>query len=156
MEKDFESRRKIIQAGLVLPLIANIPIVEGTPFFQSGSFITPVKISEGLFKIYGNLAYDIKATSDIKISAPAIAENGQTVPIGIQGEKGLVSSVAIFAEHNTNPLVGVINFKAGSDLALGLRTKLYRTNDIYLIAKTNQGLIGVKKQVKVTVGCGGG
>ncbi|VAW82305.1 hypothetical protein MNBD_GAMMA12-3118, partial [hydrothermal vent metagenome] len=95
-------------------------------------------------------------TNKIKIKSPEIAENGQEVPVNIKGEKGLVSSIAIFAEHNVTPLVAIFKYKEGSDLASGLRVKLKLTGNIYVIAKTNQGLVGVVQYIKVTTGgCGG-
>lgn len=150
------SRRKIVLAGLAVSLPGKVSFAQGFQVPATSNFVLPQKISDELYNIYGHLAYSVSRTKKIKIQSPEIAENGQQVPVNIKGEKGLVSSLAVFAEHNTNALVAVIKYKDGSDLASGFRVKLNLTGSIYVIAETAQGLVGVSQYIRVTTGgCGG-
>ncbi len=152
MKSFSKTRRHIIKTSLAIPLLANLPLVSAN---QAGDFLVSAELYQEIFNVYGSQADYIVASNILTIRAPDIAENGQVVPISILGERDLVSSVAVFAEKNIKPLIGVFKFKPGSDLAMRLRARISRTSDIYIIAQTDQGLQGVKKEVKVTIGCGG-
>ena len=103
------------------------------------------------------------AKGKVKLNTPEIAENGNSVPIGVtvdspMTEKSYVSEVMIVADGN--PRAGVVTFKfspmSGSAAAF-TRIRLAKTQNIIAVAKMNDGsLFMEKKQVKVTIGgCGG-
>ena len=103
------------------------------------------------------------ATGKISLTAPEIAENGNTVPISVAVESEMtpesyVESVMILAEDNPNP--GVVTFRF-SPLSGGAeastRMRLAKTQNVIAVAKMNDGSFFMdKKQVKVTIGgCGG-
>lgn len=99
----------------------------------------------------------------IDLTTPEIAENGNTVPIGVSVESPMsaedyVQSVAIYADGNPNPEVITFNFTAASGVAAAkTRIRLAKTQNVVAIAKMSTGkIMMVKNQVKVTIGgCGG-
>lgn len=99
----------------------------------------------------------------ITLTAPEIAENGNTVPISINVESAmagddLVQSVIILADGNPNPAVATFNFTEASGAAAATtRMRLAKTQNVVAVAKMADGSVYMdKKQVKVTIGgCGG-
>jgi len=103
------------------------------------------------------------AEGKITLTAPEIAENGNTVPISVSVESvmegdDLVESVIIFAEGNPSPTVATFHFTEMSGEALATtRMRLAKTQNVIAVAKMKDGSFYMdKKQVKVTIGgCGG-
>lgn len=99
----------------------------------------------------------------ITLTAPEIAENGNTVPVSVSVESPMtadsyVQSVMIVAEGNPNPAVATFHFTAMSGAASATtRMRLAKTQNVIAIAKMSDGAVYMdKKQVKVTIGgCGG-
>lgn len=99
----------------------------------------------------------------ITLTAPEIAENGNTVPVAVSVESAmsgedLVQSVIILADGNPNPAVATFNFTEASGVAgATTRMRLAKTQNVIAIAKMADGSVFMdKKQVKVTIGgCGG-
>jgi sulfur-oxidizing protein SoxY len=102
-------------------------------------------------------------TGKLTLTAPEIAENGNTVPISVSVESAmsgddLVQSVMILAEGNPNPAVATFNFTAMSGAAEATtRMRLAKTQNVIAVAKMADGSVYMdKKEVKVTIGgCGG-
>lgn len=103
------------------------------------------------------------AEGKITLTAPEIAENGNTVPVSVSVESAmegddLVESVIIFADGNPNPAVATFHFTELSGEALATtRIRLAKTQNVIAVAKMKDGSVFIdKKQVKVTIGgCGG-
>lgn len=99
----------------------------------------------------------------VTLTAPEIAENGNTVPIGVSVESemtegDLVQSVSVFAEENPSPEVVTFYFTPLSGKAeANTRMRLAKTQNVVAVAKMADGSVYFdKKQVKVTIGgCGG-
>ena len=99
----------------------------------------------------------------ITLTAPEIAENGNTVPVSVNVDSAmsgddLVESVILFADGNPNPEVATFNFTEMSGTALATtRMRLAKTQNVIAVAKMKDGSFFMdKKQVKVTIGgCGG-
>ena len=96
------------------------------------------------------------ATSGIDLTAPEIAENGNTVPISVDAPGAVV--ITIMAAGN--PLPGVAKFKFGDGAgaqAATTRIRLAGTQDVVAVAEMADGsFAAVSKMVKVTIGgCGG-
>lgn len=91
----------------------------------------------------------------IALTAPEIAENGNTVPISVTAEGA--ASVAILAAGNPTPKVATFHFGplAGSRSA-SIRIRLARTQDLVAVAKMEDGSFRMTATtVKVIVGaCG--
>lgn len=99
----------------------------------------------------------------ISLTAPEIAENGNTVPIEIRVESPMtkddyVAEVLILADGNPAPGVATFLFTPMSgEASATTRIRLAATQNIVAIAKMNDGAVFMqKKNVKVTIGgCGG-
>ncbi len=157
MNLQSRKRRRFIRASLAVPFLSNLAWnVPTANAFSGDRFMVPENIYHELFMLYGGQANVIAHTDKLKINAPDIAENGAVVGISVTGDKGLVASMAIFVAKNPKPLASTCTLHEGTDLAIGLRVKVAKTSDVYVVAQTNNGLVGVMKQVKITIGCGGG
>lgn len=103
------------------------------------------------------------ASGKITLTAPEIAENGNTVPITVSVESEMtdasyVESVTLLADGNPNPAVATFHFTPMSGEATATtRMRLARTQNVVAVAKMSDGSVFMdKKQVKVTIGgCGG-
>ena len=96
------------------------------------------------------------ADGGVDLTAPEIAENGNTVPISVAAEGA--AEIMVLAAGNPTP--GVATFKfgelAGSQSA-STRIRLAGTQDVIAIAKMSDGSFAqARSTVKVTIGgCGG-
>ncbi|NNE51556.1 MAG: thiosulfate oxidation carrier protein SoxY [Sulfitobacter sp.] len=92
----------------------------------------------------------------IDLTAPEIAENGNTVPIEVSAEGA--EAIALFAAGNPTPAVATFNFGplAGSSSG-STRIRLAKTQDVIAVAKMKDGSYRrASATVKVTIGgCGG-
>ncbi|CUH66438.1 sulfur oxidation protein SoxY [Thalassovita gelatinovora] len=92
----------------------------------------------------------------VTLTAPEIAENGNTVPVAVDAPGA--SAVLLLATGNPTPGVATFNFGelAGSQSA-STRIRLAGTQDVVAIAKLADGSFAKAAQtVKVTIGgCGG-
>jgi sulfur-oxidizing protein SoxY len=99
----------------------------------------------------------------IKFSTPAIAENGNTVPIAIEVEgrfsaERYVKAIHVFAEDNPAPEVISFVFTPASGRAkVATRIRLARTQRVVALAEWSDGRVfEAINEVKVTIGgCGG-
>ncbi|MEL7256255.1 MAG: thiosulfate oxidation carrier protein SoxY [Pseudomonadota bacterium] len=92
----------------------------------------------------------------ITLTAPEIAENGNTVPIEVSAPGAVM--VAIFADGNPTPAVAT--FKFGSlcpTKSAATRIRLASTQNVVAVAKMEDGSYQkASAEVKVTIGgCGG-
>ena len=92
----------------------------------------------------------------VEIDAPEIAENGNTVPVGVSAENA--SAILLLANGNPNP--GVATFQFGALAAksqASTRIRLAQTQDLIAVAKLQDGSFArASRNVKVTIGgCGG-
>jgi len=102
-------------------------------------------------------------TGTISLTAPEIAENGNTVPVSFDVDSPMteadhVASVIILAVGNPGPEVATFHFTPMSgEAAATTRMRLAKTQDVMAIAKMSDGSVFMDtKQVKVTIGgCGG-
>lgn len=157
MNTHSDKRRKFVKAGLALPFVVSTPWqVSGAKAQHMESFPLPDNVRHELIRLYGDQANYVLSTDKIELKVPMYAENGAVVPVSVTGEQGLVSSMAIFVAVNPQPLAGTCRFYAGSDLTLATRVRMMKSSDFYVVAQTRHGLLGVRKFVKLTVGCGGG
>jgi len=96
------------------------------------------------------------ADAGITLTAPEIAENGNTVPIEVDAPGA--TEVIVFAAGNPVPNVATFTFGplAAAQYA-STRIRLAGTQDVVAIAKMADGTFAkASKEVKVTIGgCGG-
>lgn len=139
------SRRKLLAIGGATVAITLIPI----EFALAVSDETMAEIA----KFTGGAEV---GDSGIDITAPEIAENGNTVPIAVSAPGAV--SIIVFADGNPAPGVAQFNFgplSASSDAST--RIRLSGTQDIVAVAKMADGsFVQASRSVKVTIGgCGG-
>ncbi len=99
----------------------------------------------------------------ISLTTPEIAENGNTVPIGVSVDSAMteddnVKSVIILAEGNPRADVIRFNFSLANGVAAAkTRIRLAKTQNVVAVAKMGDGSVRMaRNQVKVTIGgCGG-
>lgn len=99
----------------------------------------------------------------ISLDLPQIAENGNTVPLGVSIESPMteadhVQAVHIFADGNPRPEVASIHFTPANGVAqASTRMRLAKTQNVVTIAEMSDGKAYITKaEVKVTIGgCGG-
>lgn len=92
----------------------------------------------------------------ITLTAPEIAENGNTVPVSVEAPGAV--AIALFADGNPTPNVATFKFGplSGSRSA-STRMRLAKTQNVVAIATMEDGSFQMaKSNVKVTIGgCGG-
>lgn len=101
--------------------------------------------------------------ANVTLTAPEIAENGNTVPITVAIDSPMtdddhVTEVTILAAGNPSPGVATFHFTPMSGSAEATtRMRLAKTQDVIAVAKTSTGKVYMdRKTVKVTIGgCGG-
>ncbi|MGI3185082.1 thiosulfate oxidation carrier protein SoxY [Nioella aestuarii] len=96
------------------------------------------------------------AEGGVILTAPEIAENGNTVPVEVEAEGA--TRITIFAAGNPSP--GVVTFAFGPLAAVSrasTRIRLAGTQDVVAVAEMADGSYQmVAQEVKVTIGgCGG-
>lgn len=99
----------------------------------------------------------------LKLTTPAIAENGNTVPISVEAggrftPENYVKAIHIFAVENPTPEVISFHFTPASGLAqTSTRIRLAKTQQVVAIAELSDGSVWrTANEVKVTIGgCGG-
>ncbi len=96
------------------------------------------------------------AEGGITLTAPEIAENGNTVPIEVEAPGA--SEITVFADGNPNPEVATFKFGAlAAAQRASTRIRLASTQNVIAIAKMPDGTFHkASQEVKVTIGgCGG-
>lgn len=138
----------------------------GVALAGAGSFAVPTARAEGSptdQRIADFAGGKTPGKGKITLTAPEIAENGNTVPISVKVESAMdgndiVASVMIVADGNPNPEVATFHFTPMSGAAEATtRMRLAKTQNVIAVAKMADGSVYVdKKEVKVTIGgCGG-
>ena len=140
-------RRKVVVMGASLAATSLLPI---NVLAQSDS----QKTAEQIIKEFTGGA-EI-GSGDLMLTTPEIAENGNTVPISVEGKKA--TAIKILALGNPGP--DVVTFKFGPLSATHMastRIRLRKTQEVMALAKLEDGsFIQDVKTVKVTIGgCGG-
>ncbi len=93
---------------------------------------------------------------DIKLTAPEIAENGNTVPIEVSSETA--TEIMVLALGNPTPAVATFKYgPLSASRTASTRIRLAGTQDVVAIAKLEDGsFVQATSTVKVTIGgCGG-
>jgi sulfur-oxidizing protein SoxY len=95
-------------------------------------------------------------SSDIKLKAPDIAENGAVVPITVTSSIANTEAISIVVAKNGTPLAATFNLGANTKGFVSTRIKMAKTSDVTAVVKAGGKLYSTSKNVKVTIGgCGG-
>lgn len=96
------------------------------------------------------------ADAGVELTAPEIAENGNTVPISVSAPGA--TAIMVLAAGNPTPGVATFNFgPLAASQSASTRMRLAGTQDVIVIAQLADGSFARSaKTVKVTIGgCGG-
>lgn len=117
----------------------------------------PAKLMASTADLIAGVTGGAAASSDgIELTAPEIAENGNTVPIAVSAPGAV--AITLLAGGNPTPGVATFNFGAGSaEQSASTRIRLAGTQDVIAVAKMADGsFVAAAQTVKVTIGgCGG-
>ena len=146
-------RRKLLSGTIG---VATVGLFGGA----SQTFATPEDVAAEIKTYAGDATV---GTGTVTLSAPEIAENGNSVPISISVESPMtdddyVESVAVYAEGNPLPQVVTFNFSpASGEATASTRMRLAKTQNVVAVAKMSNGSVfSHTRNVKVTIGgCGG-
>lgn len=135
------TRRETIAIGAAAAAVAMVPIrVLASTDEEIAAFTGGADVMEG----------------GVTLTAPEIAENGNTVPVSVSADGAV--AIRLIATGNPSPKVATINFGPLSGSAsASLRIRLAKTQEVKAIAKMADGSFKSASQtVKVTIGgCGG-
>ena len=119
--------------------------------------VLPIKLMASTTDLISGITGGTEASGDgINLTAPEIAENGNTVPISVDAPGAV--AITVLAAGNPTPGVAKFNFGAGSgSQSCTTRIRLAGTQDVIAIAEMADGSFSAAQQtVKVTIGgCGG-
>ena len=117
----------------------------------------PGKVMASTSDLIAGVTGGAAASADgIELTAPEIAENGNTVPVAVSAPGAV--AITMLAAGNPTPGVAKFTFGPGSaEQSAYTRIRLAGTQDVIAIAEMADGsFAAVHKTVKVTIGgCGG-
>ena len=128
--------------------MGSIAITNGTLVDGVGTRRADLLIQNGVIAEVGE--------GDIKLTAPEIAENGNTVPIEVSSDSA--AEIMVLALGNPEPPVATFKFgPLAASRTASTRIRLASTQDVIAIARLEDGsFVKDSATVKVTIGgCGG-
>ena len=145
------SRRGILAASAGLAGLAALPAA----LFAQDTAAEPVKTADEWIAEFTGGA-EATEGDGVKLTAPEIAENGNTVPISVDAP----GATEILVLATGNPTPGVAKFTFGplaAKQSAATRIRLAQTQDVVAVAKLADGsFVRTASNVKVTIGgCGG-
>lgn len=146
--------------ALLLAAGATIVATGGVVLSLNSAHADAAMVADEIKKLIGDKT---PKEGKIELELPQIAENGNTVPVGIVIDSPMTSdnyvkSVHIFADGNPRPEIASMHFTVMSGKAqASTRIRLARTQNIVAVAEMSDGSVyKAAKEVKVTIGgCGG-
>ena len=145
------SRRGVLAAGAGLAGLAVLP----TTLLAQDAAEAPAKsVDEMIAEFTGGA--EVTEGEGVKLTAPEIAENGNTVPVSVDAPGA--SAILLIAAGNPTPGVAQFNFgPLAAKQAAATRIRLAQTQDVVAVAKLADGsFVRTSTNVKVTIGgCGG-
>lgn len=146
--------------ALLLAAGATMVAAGGVVLNTSSAHADAKMVDEAVMKLIGETKpVDGKITLDL----PQIAENGNTVPIGVSVDSPMtadnyVKAVHLFADGNPTPGVASLFFTPMSGKAeASTRMRMAGTQNVIAVAEMSDGKVfRASQEVKVTIGgCGG-
>ncbi len=150
------SRRKFfINLGKTagyLALVTSLPQLAWAKWSEKA--FTATSLDAAVKAKYGDLP--IVDSSEVKLKAPAIAENGAVVPIKVKTDLANVKSISLFVKDNPSPLVTTLHIGPSSLADIQIRIRMGKTSEVTALIEADGKLHRATQQVKVTIGgCGG-
>jgi len=99
---------------------------------------------------------DAKASDEIQITAPKIAENGGSVPVVVTSMLKGTTEILTIVANNPKPLAARNKFGKRAIPSISSRIKMGETTELIAVVKADDKYYLAKTNVKVTLGgCGG-
>jgi sulfur-oxidizing protein SoxY len=138
------SRRNVLALGGAAVTVSLIPV--------DFAHATPEAAAERLATFTGGADM---VEGGIDLTAPEIAENGNTVPIAVSAPGAV--AIMIVSEGNPSPGIATFTFGEMAQAEASTRIRLSGTQTIVAVAKMADGTFAsAARAVKVTIGgCGG-
>jgi sulfur-oxidizing protein SoxY len=132
-------------AGLVTPGMLRASVLEDAFAAKTSDQVARILAGE----------LNINPSKEILLNIPATAENGANVPVTISSNLEGIQAIAIIAEKNPVPLVGLFRLANDTEIYLQARLKLASSSHVTVLANTDDQILSSRQYVKVTVGsCG--
>ncbi len=98
----------------------------------------------------------LKTTDKIKFTAPKLAENGGSIPIGLSSKLD-IETIALFQDANPRSATVAFSVPEGQKVKYDFRIKMRQTAVVTIVAKTRDGVLyTTSKEIDVSIGgCGG-
>lgn len=142
-------------AGMIALLVANgflEPQSAQAALWNKAAF-DATSLQDALARIVDG---SIVNSDQVEIVAPAIAENGAVVPVGVIASMLEVESIAILCEKNPHPLAAIFEIPEGTFPEVKTRVKMAGSANVVVVAKAQGRFYMASKEIKVTRGgCGG-
>lgn len=150
-------RRQVLRglgyAGL-LPLIGSLGGLLSSPAHARVAAAFEAKTARDALAVLFEEAR-IEDSDALELIAPDVAEDGSAVQIEIRSTLGRVDSLAVIATDNPRPLAASYQFTRRSGLPVDLRIRLAGSQEVVVIARTDDRLFSTRKLIQVTIGaCG--
>ncbi len=135
-----------------LALVASLPQIAWAKWNEKA--FTATNLDAAIKEKFGDLA--IVDSNEVKLKAPAIAENGAVVPIKVKTDMANVKSISLLVKDNPSPLVTTLHIGPGSLADIQIRIRMGKTSEVIALVEADGKLHRATQQVKVTIGgCGG-
>ena len=96
---------------------------------------------------------DAKASGDIAIQAPQVAENGASVPVEITSRIPGTESIAVIVEGNPNPLATQVRVSAHGEPFVQQRLKMGKnTKQVRVLVRANNKYYIATRPIKISIG----
>jgi len=133
-------------------LVASLPQLAWAKWNESA--FTAKNLDAAIKARYGDLA--IEESSEVKLKAPPIAENGAVVPVRVSTKLADVKSISIFVKDNPAPLTTTLILGPSTIADVKIRIRMGKTSEVTALVEAGGKLYKATQQVKVTIGgCGG-
>jgi len=147
--------RRAGNTGVIALLVANgflKPQSAQAALWNKDAF-EATSLQEALGKIVDGSVVNSEA---VEIVAPAIAENGAVVPVGVITSLPDVTSIAILCENNPHPLAAIFEIPPGTLADVKTRVKMAGSANVVVLVKAGDQFYMAAREIKVTLGgCGG-
>ena len=152
--------RKIRRRDVLAMAGTGVIAAAGIGLYAGNAMADPAAVAKAMAK---NIGKKSAKSGRVTLELPQIAENGNTVPIGVEvarpmTDKDYVKALHIYAEGNPSPNVASFRFTPESGKArVSTRMRMIKSQNIVAVAEMSDGSVYMgKKAVKVTIGgCGG-
>ena len=91
-------------------------------------------------------------SADVKIKAPAVAENGAVVPVSITAGIEGATVITLVAPQNPDPLVATFNLGEGTEAYASTRIKMGKSGSVVALVTAGDTTYKDSADVKVAIG----